>query len=186
MRHGKSEEQHLFFKSFLRVEALQETSRRVRSKLCRPSGKSQEDIGWTEALCKDMDEKAQEDHTCTLTKAERLRYKSNWRLAQNSSGKNGGSFGFSTCFPRSSRIKRSLVQRIGRLSAATSTSRSRSIAERQTSSLKLVVKVLELIKQLGGHFGRLHHLLQLCGRATDGTGKNTTPHKARQLLVFPG
>ena len=79
------------FKSFLRVEALQETSRRVRPKLCRHPGKSQEDIGWTEALCKDMDEKAQEDHTCTLTKAERLRYKSNWRLAQNSSVKNGGS-----------------------------------------------------------------------------------------------
>ena len=94
MRHGKSEEQHLFFKSFLRVEALQETSRRVsltNFKEIQKIEKSQEDIGWTEALCKEMDENAQEDHTCTLTKAERLRYKSNWRLAQNSSGKNGGS-----------------------------------------------------------------------------------------------
>ena len=73
-----------------RVEALQETSRRVRSKLSRHPGQTQEDIGWTDALCKDMDEKAQEDHTCTLTKAERLRYNSNWSLALNSSGKNSG------------------------------------------------------------------------------------------------
>ena len=48
------------------------------------------DIGWTEALCKEMDEKAQEHHTCKLTKAERLRYKSNWSLGLNSSGKNSG------------------------------------------------------------------------------------------------
>ena len=42
------------FQVLLLVEALQETSRRGRSKLCRHPGKSQEDIGWTEALCKDM------------------------------------------------------------------------------------------------------------------------------------
>ena len=54
-----------------------------RDPVCR---QSQEDIGWTEALCKDMDEKAQQDHTCTFTKAD----KSNWSLAPDSSGKNGG------------------------------------------------------------------------------------------------
>ena len=80
------------------------------------------------------------------------------------------------------------MQRLGRLSAATSTSRSRSIAERQqTGSLKLIVKVLTSLKteQLGGNVTH-HHLLRPGGTVTNGTGKITTPHRARQLLVFQG
>ena len=80
-----SQKNKVSISSLLRVEALQETSRRVsltNFKEIQKIEKSQEDIGWTEALCKEMDENAQEDHTCTLTKAERLRYKSNWRTVQ--------------------------------------------------------------------------------------------------------
>ena len=50
---------------------------------------AQERIGWTEAKCKEMDEKTREDHTYKLTRTEHLRYRSNWCLQLNNSGRNG-------------------------------------------------------------------------------------------------
>ena len=50
--------------------------------------KSQEEHGWDEAKCADMDKLAQEDHTYKLTRSEYLRYSSNWCLQLDESGSN--------------------------------------------------------------------------------------------------
>ena len=98
--HGKSEEQHLCFKSYnawKRCRKHQDESGQnfagILDRFQRDpeNRKSQEELGWTEALWKEMVEKLQEDHTYTLARAERLRYKSTWSLALKSSGKNCGS-----------------------------------------------------------------------------------------------
>ena len=68
-----------------------------RSKLYRHSGKnlkdpqyrqSQEEHGWDEAKCEEMDKLAQEDHSYTLTRSEFLRLSSNWSIQLNNSGLN--------------------------------------------------------------------------------------------------
>ena len=50
---------------------------------------SQLTIGWTEQKCKEMDELAKEDRTYHLTPEEYRRYKGQWYLTLNKSGKNG-------------------------------------------------------------------------------------------------
>ena len=47
--------------------------------------KSQEQLGWDETECAEMDKLVQEHYTYKLTKSECLRYSSNWCLQLNSS-----------------------------------------------------------------------------------------------------
>ena len=49
---------------------------------------SQEEHGWDQAKCEEMNKLAQEDHSYTLTRSELSRYSSNWSLQENSSGRN--------------------------------------------------------------------------------------------------
>ena len=50
---------------------------------------SQLTIGWIEQQCKEWDELAKEDKTYKLTPEEKRRYKGQWYLTLNKSGKNG-------------------------------------------------------------------------------------------------
>ena len=93
-RHGKSAEQlfyHQSFNAWKRCRRHQDESgagilhRFQRDPVYRAS---QELIGLTEALCKEMDQKAQEDRTYKLTSEELARYKSNWSISLNNSGCN--------------------------------------------------------------------------------------------------
>ena len=54
--------------------------------VCR---ESQLAVGWTEQKCKEWDEIAKEDHTCKLNPEEERRYKGQWYLTLNKTGKNG-------------------------------------------------------------------------------------------------
>ena len=49
---------------------------------------SQEEHGWDEAKCEEMDKLAKEDHSYTLTRSDFLRYSSNWSIQLNNSGPN--------------------------------------------------------------------------------------------------
>ena len=46
-------------------------------------------IGWSEQECKESDELAKEDHTYKLSPEEKRRYKGQWYLTLNKTGKNG-------------------------------------------------------------------------------------------------
>ena len=50
---------------------------------------SQLAIGWSEQQCKEWDELAKEDHTYKLTPEEKRRYKGQWYLTLNKTGKHG-------------------------------------------------------------------------------------------------
>ena len=96
-RHGKSEEQLFYHKS---LNAWKRWGRHKGESSEYFAGildrfqrdpvyrESQEVHGWTEGLCKEIDEKVQENHTYKLTREELARHKSNWNIALNSSGSN--------------------------------------------------------------------------------------------------
>ena len=50
---------------------------------------SQLAIGWTEHMCKEWDELAQEGYTYRLTPEEKNKYQGRWYLTLNKAGKNG-------------------------------------------------------------------------------------------------
>ena len=80
-----------------RVESMSKEERCHRSKFHRNSWQilkdpqhrqSQEENGWDEAQCEEMDKLAKEDHSYTLTRSDFLRYSSNWSFQLNNSGPN--------------------------------------------------------------------------------------------------
>ena len=96
-RHIKTEEQKEFQKAW---NAWKRRCKKVDSQGGHFSGihdrflwdpvyrESQLAIGWTEQKCKEWDELAKEDHTYNLTPEEKRRYKGQWHLTLNKTGKN--------------------------------------------------------------------------------------------------
>ena len=97
-RHGKIEvqrEHHLAWNARKRcckkVDSQGEHFTGVHDRFLRDPVycESQLAIGWSEQTCKEWDELAKEDHTYKLTLEEKRRYKGQWYLTLNKSGKNG-------------------------------------------------------------------------------------------------
>ena len=97
-RHGKTEvqrEYHLAWNAWKRcckkVDSQGQHFTSIHDRFLRDPvyREAQLAIGWTEQKCKEWDELAKEDHTYKLTPEEKRRYKGQWYLALNKTGKNG-------------------------------------------------------------------------------------------------
>ena len=97
-RHGKIKEQieyHTAWNAWKRcckkIDSQSEHFTRIHDRFLRDPvyRESQLAIGWSEQKCKEWDELAKEDQTYKLTPEERRRYKEQWYLTLNKSGKNG-------------------------------------------------------------------------------------------------
>ena len=103
--------------------------------------------------------KAQEDHTYKLTKAEHLRYRSNWFLDLI--------------------IEQQLHWRITctehrKITRSQSHLKIKTEYEKEINVQKPIVKDLESIRKLGGNSGHLRHLPQHGGRVIDGAPITTS------------
>ena len=96
-RHGKTEEQkeyHMAWNAWKRcckkVDSQGEHFTGIHDRFLRdPVYESQLANGWTEQMCKELDELTKEDHTYRLTPEEKRRYQGQLFLTLNKSGKNG-------------------------------------------------------------------------------------------------
>ena len=96
-RHGKTEEQkeyhiawHAWKRCCKKVDSQGGHFTGIHDRFLRDPvyRESQLAIRWTEQKCKE-DERAKEDHTYHVTPEEYRRYKGQWYLTLNKSGKNG-------------------------------------------------------------------------------------------------
>ena len=143
---------------------------------------SKDKIVWTEALCKETDEKSQENHT--YKPYERRTCTIQFELGSNTEQfRKQCTIGFSTRFPRSPRPKESPAPAIQKIIKRQFHLKIKIDNEKETYSQIPIVKDLESTRKLGGHIGHLHHLLQHGGRETIGTGK-ITPHKHGKSSLY--
>ena len=90
-RHGKTETQKKYYVAHnARKRCLQINYDGIHDRFLRDPvfRDSQVEIDWTEQKCIEVDNLAQEDHSCRLSREEYLRYQKHWYLTLKKSGKN--------------------------------------------------------------------------------------------------
>ena len=161
--HGKDARSRWMNQKFIKLVFLTDSSKTQRTVSLNKS--------WTEAKCQEMDDSAQEDHTCKAAKKELARYRSHWTLQLNDLTFNG---------PMALRDDNKNRSLIGQLHAQTTRRlpKAEPIAvSRPTTKRMQILRNISSRSQhwveMFGHVRRLHP----GGRVTNGMNGITLAHQ---------